>query len=32
MDNSIEIPTSLVIRSLPINVEIVDLIKNKSQG
>jgi len=27
MDNSINIPADLIIRSLPINVELVELIK-----
>ena len=29
MDNSISIPNSLVIRSLPVNVELLDLLKTK---
>ena len=31
MDHSISIPDSLVLRSLPINVELVDLIKSKKR-
>lgn len=29
MDNSINVPTELIIRSLPINVELVELIKEQ---
>ena len=32
MDHSISIPNSLVLRSLPVNVELVDLIKVKRRG
>ena len=32
MDNSISIPNSLVLRSLPVNVELVDLIQSKRRG
>ena len=32
MDHSISIPNSLVLRSLPVNVELVDLIKIKRRG
>ena len=32
MDHSISIPTSLVLRSLPINVELVDLIRTKRRN
>ena len=30
MDNSINIPVDLIIRSLPINVELLDLIREQS--
>ena len=32
MDHSISIPNSLVLRSLPINVELVDLLRTKRHG
>ena len=32
MDHSISIPDSLVLRSLPVNVELVELIRTKRKG
>ena len=31
MDNSISIPSSLILRSLPINVELLELLKNERE-